>query len=152
MIYYISTTKQPNLIKTLIEKFGKSSPWSPCYMLCNTQVIYLQGFWYRPDIVCGKNNMYSMDASFWSIADLDELNKLNSKSNCVFLKPETPIEILYKIIEIENSMYKVSYDINDEKTFVPIRKENYQDNKLLMEIINLWLLEKQTIKEFKLTI
>ena len=94
MIYYISTTKQPNLIKTLIEKFGKSSPWSPCYMLCNTQVIYLQGFWYRPDIVCGKNNMHSMDASFWSIADLDELNKLNSKSNCVFLKPETPIEII----------------------------------------------------------
>lgn len=148
MHYFMSTEKQPELINQLIKKHGDDSPWSPAYFFLNTraQVLKLQGFWYRSDIICGTNNMHSMKARYDTLSKSKIPNDYTKWKNIIILKPETPFEVLEEIRKIENNGHSVDYDITKPETFSPIRKENFEKSPVY-EIVKPWLAENQILSD-----
>lgn len=121
MHYFMSTEKQPEILKRLADKYGTSSPWSPAYFL-NTRapILKIQGYWYRADIVCGTNNIHHMNAKYDT---LREIPKGYSKwKNIVILRAETPFEVLEKIRNLEDKGYLIEYDVKNLKHLYPFEK------------------------------
>lgn len=146
MHYFMSTEKQPEILQQLADKHGIRSPWSPAYFL-NTRapILKIQGFWYRADIVCGTNNIHSMNAIYDTIQKIPK--DCAKWQNVVILRTETPLEVLEKIRNLEDKGYLIRYDVEKPETFIPIRKENFESS-IVYETVKPWLAENQDFPSF----
>lgn len=65
----------------------------------------------------------------------------------LFLRAETPFEVLEKIRNLEDKGYLIEYDVKKPETFIPIRKENFESS-IVYETVKPWLAENQDFTSF----